>query len=171
MEEINGLSIHIDSARFDALFDGLAASKLRAAWKQGLKPSAKVLERGVLSQLYAKHPAAQKYHKEVKIKIFSKGGGYAVNLSQGQLSLGISKAGELIDYSHLYILRWLSTGTAERYTKRGFRRGRIVGSHFFREGVEQNINPAIERIGEDITKAFEQAQAKARTVAPQPQKI
>lgn len=171
MEEIDGLSIQIDSARFDALFDGLTASKLRAAWKQGLKPSAQVIERGVIESLYNSHPRAYKYHKEVKIKVFTKGGGYAVGLSQGQLSISMTKSGRLIDYSHLYILRWLSMGTAERYTKRGAYRGRITGSHFFSAGVSHSILPAIERIGEDITKAFERAQAKAREATPQPEKI
>ena len=156
------MTVEFDSTAFDALFDGLTASKLRAAWRKGLKPSAQVIEHGVLAQLSAKHPAAAKYSKEVKIKVWSKGGGYSVGLSQGQLSLGISKAGELIDCSHLYILRWLSGGTAERFTKRGFRRGIITGSHFFQQGVEKNIYPAIERIGNDIISAFQQAQAKAR---------
>lgn len=162
MEEISVMKVDIDSASFDALFENLSSSKLRAAWRQGLKPSAKVIERGVLDQLSAKHPAAQKYSKEVRIKLWSKGGGYTVGLSQGQMSIAMSKAGELIDYSHLYILRWLSGGTAERYTKRGFRRGRIVGSSFFPIGVDQSVYSAIERINVDIIKAFQQAQAKAR---------
>ena len=160
----------IDSAQWDALIGELNSRQLRAAYKQGLRPSAKTIEGGVLTQLAAKHPAANKYKGEVRIKLWSKGGGYTVKLSQGQVSLGLSKSGELISYSHLYILRWLSGGTEERYTKKGWRRGRITGSHFFREGVDQTINPAIDRIADDITTAFERAAAKARAAKAAPQK-
>lgn len=162
MDEIEIMTVEIDSAAFDALFNGLTASKLRAAWKKGLKPSAQILELGVLESLYSHHPRAFKYASELKVKIWTKGGGYTVGLSTGQLSISMSKSGDMIDYSHMYILRWLAMGTSERYTKRGFRRGRIIGSHFFAKGIANYIEPAIERIGRDITQAFEQAQAKAR---------
>lgn len=152
----------VDTSQWEALFKEMNARQLKSAWKSGLRPSAKTIERGVLAQLDQKHPAAAKYRKEVKIKLWSKGGGYTVGLSQGQLSAGFSKSGELIEYSHLYILRWLSAGTQERYTKRGSRRGRIVGSGFFSEGVEQTLNPAIARIGSDVTKALERAAQRAR---------
>lgn len=166
----NVFTYEIDDAQLSALINELDSRKIRAAYMQGLRPSAKTIERGVLAQLSARHPAAKKYSKEVRIKLWSKGGGYTVNLSQGQISFGFSKSGKLIEYSHLYILRWLSGGTEERYTKKGWRRGRITGSHFFREGVDQSINPAVDRIADDITKAFERAAAKARAAKAAPQK-
>lgn len=163
------MTVEIDSAKWDSLFDGLTASKLRAAWKRGLMPSAKVIERGVFEALYKHHPNAYKYHKEVKIKVFSKGGGYRVGLSAGQLAL--TKAGDAVDYSHLFILRWLAMGTAERYTKRGWRRGKIIGSHFFAEGVEHSLLPALDRIADDLTASFQKAVAKAKSAPPNPEKI
>ena len=156
------MTYEVDTDQWAALFGEMNARQLRASWKAGLRPSAQTIERGVLSELASRHPAAEKYKKEVRIKVFSKGGGYAVGLSQGQLTAGFSKKGELIQTSHLYILRWLSGGTAERFTKKGWRRGRIVGSNFFSIGVEQTINPALARIGEDLTKSFERAAARAR---------
>lgn len=166
------MTYEIDNSQWDALFGGLTASKLRAAWKAGLRPSAQTIERGVLAELQGKHPNAYKYNKEVRIKIFSKGGGYRVNLSQGQLSFAPSKkTGELISYSHLYILRWLSGGTAERYTKKGWRRGSVVGSHFFELGVDNTLEPALDRIADDLTASFQKAVAKAKSAPPNPEKI
>lgn len=166
----NVFTYDVDTSQWEALFREMNARQLKSAWKSGLRPSAKTIERGVLAQLDQKHPAAAKYRKEVKIKLWSKGGGYTVGLSQGQLSAGFSKSGELIEYSHLYILRWLSAGTQERYTKSGSRRGRIVGSGFFSEGVEQTLNSAIARIGSDVTKALERAAQRARQAKATAQK-
>lgn len=146
------------------LMSELNGRQLRSAWKAGIRPSAKVIERGVVSRLDQKHPAASKYRDEVKIKLFSKGYGYSVRLSQGQLSATFKK-GQLVKTSHLYILRWLSGGTQERFTKRGARRGRIVGSHFFKEGVESSIRPSVSILGESITKALQRAAQRARAAA------
>lgn len=160
----------IDTSQWEALIGELNARQLKAAWKSGLRPSAKKIEKGVLTQLAAKHPNAAKYSKELKVKIWSKGGGYTVGLSRGQIEFAMNKAGKLVEYSHLYILRWLSAGTAERYTKKGARRGSIAASHFFREGVQQNIQPAIDGMAGDITKALQRAAQRARAAKPNPQK-
>lgn len=152
----------VDTSQWEALFSELNSRQLKSAWKAGLRPSAKTIERGVLTQLDRRHPAASKYRKEVKIKIWSKGGGYTVGLSQGQVE-SVIRNGKLIKNSHLYILRWLSGGTQERFTKKSARRGRIVGSHFFLDGVKNTIDPAVQRIGTDITKSLERAVARARS--------
>lgn len=165
------MTVEVDNSQVNALFEGLSAAKMRAAWKAGLRPSAQTIERGVLAELQGKHPNAYKYGKEVRIKIFSKGGGYRVGLSQGQISMAPSKSGKLIAYSHLYILRWLSGGTAERYTKKGWRRGYITGSHFFESGVDNTLEPALDRIAGDLTSSFQKAVAKAKAATPAPEKI
>ena len=160
----------IDTSQWETLMGELNARKLKAAWKSGLRPSAKKIERGVLTQLSAKHPNAAKYSKELKVKIWSKGGGYTVGLSKGQIEFAMNKAGKLVEKSHLYILRWLAGGTKERFTKRGARRGSIAASHFFREGVQQNIQPAIDGMAGDITKALQRAAQRARAAKANPQK-
>lgn len=166
----NAFTYEIDTSQWDALMGELNARKLKAAWKSGLRPSAKTIERGVLSQLASKHPAANKYSKEVRIKMWSKSGGYTVNLSQGQLSFKISKSGKVVKDSHLYILRWLSAGTQPRKTKSGYNRGKITASNFFGEGVEQSLPSAIDSIDTDITKALQRAVMRARQAKPNPQK-
>lgn len=157
--------IEIYTAQLDALMDCLDAQQLKAAWRTGLRPSAKDIERGVLSQLAIRHPNATKYSKEVKIKVWSQGQGYTVALSKGQMEFRRSKSGKTIEYSHLYILRWLSKGTNVRTTRKGGNRGRIVGSHFFYKGVMQTIDAACNRISKDVLKSFEQAVEKAKRVA------
>lgn len=160
------LTYQIDTSQWDTLMHELNYRQLKSAWRSGLRPSAQTIEKGVISELQAKHPAAYKYRAEVRIKMWPKGGGYTVGLSQGQLTMDFSKSGKLMEMSHLYILRWLSRGTAERYTKRGARRGRITASRFFPEGVEKNLQPAVFRIGDDITKALQRAFARARAAKP-----
>jgi hypothetical protein len=166
----DAFTYEVEVDEWTPLMDELSGRQLRSAWRSGIRPSAKTIERGVLAQLDQKHPAASKYRDEVRIKMFSGGFGYAVKLSQGQLSMDFNKKGKLVATSHLYILRWLTGGTAERYTKRGARRGRIVGSHFFKQGVETTINPALFRLGEDITKSLQRAAARARAKKSAPQK-
>lgn len=156
----------VDTSQWDTLFSELSSRQLKSAWKAGLRPSAKTIERGVLAELKSNHPAADKYRKEVKIKVWSKGGGYTVGLSKGQLSMAMSKKGTMVEYSHLYILRWLSGGTQNRYTNRGAYRGRITPSHFFATGVKNTIDPAIGSIGNDITKALQRAAARAKAARP-----
>ena len=165
----NVFTYDVDTSQWEALFREMNARQLKSAWKSGLRPSAKTIERGVLAQLDQKHPAASKYRKEVRIKLWSKGGGYTVGLSQGQIET-VMRNGKLIKNSHLYILRWLSGGTQERFTKRGARRGRIIGSHFLREGVLQTIDPAVQGLGSDITKALERAAQRARQAKATAQK-
>lgn len=156
----------IDSSQLEALMGELNARQLKAAWKSGLRPSAKVIERGVLAELASTHPAANKYRKEVAIKIWSKGSGYTVGMSKGQLSIAMSKKGVMVEYSHLHILRWLSAGTKDRYTKRGAKRGSITASHFFSTGVKNTIDPAIGNIGNDISKALQRAATRAKAARP-----
>lgn len=160
------LTYQIDTSQWDTLMGELNYRRLKSAWRAGLRPSAQTIEKGVISELKAKHPAAYKYRAEVRIKMWSKGGGYTVGLSQGQLTMGFSKSGKLMEMSHLYILRWLSKGTAERHTKKGARRGRITASSFFPEGVEKNLQPAVFRIGNDITNALLRAVTRARAAKP-----
>lgn len=156
----------VDTSQWDTLFSELSGRQLKSAWKAGLRPSAKTIERGVLAELASTHPAANKYRKEVAIKVWSKGGGYTVGMSKGQLSLARSKKGTMVEYSHLYILRWLSAGTKDRYTKRGAKRGSITASHFFSTGVKNTIDPAIGNIGNDITKALQRAATRAKAARP-----
>lgn len=151
-----------ESAQLDALFSELNAKQLRSAWKAGMRPSAKVIQAGVLSELSTSHPNAAKYSKEVGVKIFSKGGGFSVGLTGVQVRMSSSKDGYVANGEHLYILRWLSAGTKERQTKKGYNRGHITGSGFFARGVEKSIRPAMERLGSDIIKSFERAVARAR---------
>lgn len=151
----------IDASQWDALMSELNPRQLKTAWKAGMRPSAKTIERGVQSSLAARHPNAVKYSKEIHIKLWSKGGGFTVGLSQGQLSTVMSKSGKVISSSHLYILRWLSTGTENRTTGRGYNRGKITASHFFSEGVKTSIEPAVSALGDNITKALERAYARA----------
>lgn len=159
------LTYEVDTSQWEALMSELDYRRLKAAWKSGLRPSAKMIEQGALAQLDAEHPAASKYRKEVKIELWSKGGGFTVGLSQGEISFAMSKSGKLIEYSHLYILRWLSAGTQERYTKSGARRGKIKASHFFSEGVNASIHPAAQSLGDNITKALTRAAQRARMQA------
>lgn len=160
----------VDTAKWDTLMSELNARQLKTAWKAGLRPSAKTIERGVLTSLAAHHPNAVKYSKEVKIKLWSKGSGFTVGLSQGQLEFARSKSGKMIAYSHLFILRWLSTGTNERRTNKGAYRGQIQPSHFFSEGVKSSIDPAVNALGENITKALERAYSRALAAKSAPQK-
>lgn len=166
----NAFIYEVDTSQWETLMGELNARKLKAAWKSGLRPSARKIQKGVVSELSTYHPAAYKYHKEVRIDLWSKGGGYTVELSQGEISMAMSKAGKLIEYSHLYILRWLSSGTAERYTKKGARRGRITGSMFFPKGVDKTTMPAIDGMAGDITKALQRAAQRARAAKANPQK-
>lgn len=159
-----GITYELYTAQLEALMDCLDAKQLKAAWRKGLRPSAKVIERGVLAQLQAKHPAAVKYSKEIAIKIWPSNTGYTVGLTKGQLSLQRSKSGRMIEYSHLYILRWLTKGTAKRQTKKGYNRGSIKGSGFFYQGVLETIDPAAQRISADVMKSFEKAVVKAKSV-------
>lgn len=145
-----------------ALIECLTPREITKATKSGLRPSAKVIQRGVVSQLATKHPAAAKYSKEVAIKIWSKGGGYTVKLAQGKVGTKKNKKGVTVADSHIYILRFLSAGTAERYTKKGKFRGSIKASHFFSEGVLDTIDQAANRISADVMKAFEKAVIKAK---------
>lgn len=163
MEQVSDgiLVCEVDTSQWDTLMSELNPRQLKTAWKAGMRPSAKTIERGVQSSLAARHPNAVKYSKEIHIKLWSKGGGYTVGLSQGQLSTVMSKSGKVISSSHLYILRWLSTGTAERRTGRGYNRGKITASHFFSEGVNRTVEPAISALGDNITKALERAYARA----------
>lgn len=160
----------VDTSQWEALMGELNARQLKAAWKAGLRPSAKKIEKGVLTQLSAKHPNALKYSKELKVSVWTKGGGYTVGLSKGEVSFVMSKSGRLVEYSHLYILRWLAAGTKDRYTKKGYRRGKIVGSGFFLEGVKQTVDPAINGLGTDIMKALKRAADRAAKAKPNPQK-
>ena len=160
----DGITYELYTAQLEALMDCLDAQQLKSAWRNGLRPSAKVIERGVLTQLRAHHPNAAKYSKEVAIKIWKSGTAYTVGLSQGQLSLQRSKEGKMIEYSHLFILRWLTKGTVNRKTRKGYNRGAIKGSGFFYQGVLQTINPAAQRLSSDVMKSFEKAVIKAKSV-------
>lgn len=152
----------IDSSQWDALMRELTPRQLKSAWKSGIKQSAKVIERGVQSSLSAKHPNAVKYKKEIRLKIWSQGQGFTVNLSQGQIQMARSKSGKIIPYSHLYILRWLSGGTEPRRTHKDAYRGYITPSHFFAEGVNQSIDEATDSLVNNISNALGRAYSKAK---------
>lgn len=160
----------VDTSKWDTLMSELNARQLKTAWKAGLRPSAKTIERGVQSALSTHHPNAVKYSKEIHIKLWSKGSGFTVNLSQGQIEFARSKSGKMVQYSHLFILRWLSAGTNDRRTGKGYFRGSIKPSHFFAEGVKQSIDPAVSALGDNITKALERAYSKALAAKAAPQK-
>lgn len=160
----DGITYELYTAQLEALMDCLDVQQLKAAWRNGLRPSAKVIEGGVLAQLRTRHPNAAKYGKEIAITIWKSGAAYTVGLSRGQLSFQRSKKGKMIEYSHLFILRWLTKGTADRKTKKGYNRGMIKGSGFFRQGVLQTIDPATQRLSSDVMKSFEKAVVKAKSV-------
>lgn len=164
MANDNSSTSEVYTAQLEALMDCLDVKQLKAAWRSGLRPSAKTIERSVISQLETEHPKAAKYRKEIAIKIWRSGMAYTVGLSKGQLSLQRSKSGKMVEYSHLFILRWLAKGTAERRTQKGYNRGAIVGSHFFYQGVMRSIDPAASRLSGDVMKSFEKAVLKAKQV-------
>ena len=155
------VKVELVSASWDTLMSELNARNLKTAWNSGMKATAKIISRGVESSLAAHHPNAVKYSKEMKTNLWVKGGGLTVFLGQGQLEMARSKSGKMINYSHLFILRWLSTGTAERHTKKNASRGKITASHFFAKGVEQSVDAALDSVGTNISKALERAYARA----------
>lgn len=157
--------VEYDSTQWDALMSELNPSQLRRAYKAGMKPSAQVIQRYAVDELKSRHPAAAKYAKEVSIQVWTRGGGYTVALRQGQIALERSKSGNMVKYSHLYILRWLSTGVGtkdKRATKKGYNRGSIEGSHFFSTAVRKSIPEAVGIVGDSITKALEKAVRRAK---------
>lgn len=154
--------VEYDSTQWDALMSELNPSQLRRAYKAGMKPSAQVIQRYAVDELKSRHPAAAKYAKEVSIQVWTRGGGYTVALRQGQIALERSKSGNMVKYSHLHILRWLSTGVNGRATKKGYNRGSIEGSHFFSTAVRKSIPEAVGIVGDSITKALEKAVRRAK---------
>lgn len=154
--------VEYDSTQWDALMSELNPSQLRRAYKAGMKPSAQVIQRYAVDELKSRHPAAAKYAKEVSIQVWTRGGGYTVALRQGQIALERSKSGDMVKYSHLHILRWLSTGVSNRATKKGYKRGSIEGSHFFSTAVRKSIPEAVGIVGDSITKALEKAVRRAK---------
>lgn len=156
------LVVEYDSTQWDALMKELNPSQLRRAYKAGMKPSAQVIQRYAVDELKSRHPAATKYAKEVNIQVWTRGGGYTVALRQGQVALSRSKSGNMVKYSHLHILRWLSTGVNSRATKKGYNRGSIEGSHFFSTAVRKSIPEAVGIVGDSITKALQKAAQRAK---------
>lgn len=154
----------VDTSGIEALMEELNPKQLRAAWKSGLRPSAKMIERGVIAELEAEHPNAAKYKGELATQIWKKGGGYTVSLSGRTLQF-TTKKGKVVEGNHLYILRWLAKGTQERHTKSGAYRGRVVGSHFFKHAVDKTIEPAMQRIATDVQKSMERAVKRAAAKA------
>ena len=154
--------VEYDSTQWDALMSELNPSQLRRAYKAGMKPSAQVIQRAAVEELERRHPAAAKYAKEVGIQVWTRGGGYTVALRQGQIALERSKSGNMVKYSHLHILRWLSTGVSNRATEKGYKRGSIEGSHFFSTAVRKSIPEAVGIVGDSITKSLEKAVRRAK---------
>lgn len=154
--------VEYDSTQWDALMSELNLSQLRRAYKAGMKPSAQVIQRYAVDELKSRHPAAAKYADEVGIQVWTRGGGYTVALRQGQIALERSKSGNMVKYSHLHILRWLSTGVTNRATKKGHKRGSIEGSHFFSTAVRKSIPEAVGIVGDSITKSLEKAVTRAK---------
>ena len=167
----NVFTYDVDTSQWEALFREMNARQLKSAWKSGLRPSAKMIERGVIAELESEHPNAAKYKGELATQIWKKGGGYTVSLSGRTLQF-TTKKGKVVEGNHLYILRWLAKGTQERHTKSGAYRGRVVGSHFFKHAVDKTIEPAMQRIATDVQKSMEravkQAAAKAAKNSGQP---
>lgn len=161
------LEYDVDTSSLESLMGELNARQLRSAWKSGLRPSARVIERGVREQLSVSHPAAVKYGDEIETQIWSKGGGYTVAIS-GKTVEFTNKKGRQVKGSHLYILRWLSRGTNPRFTQKGASRGFVKPSHFFRKGVDATIQPAMDRVADDIVKAIRRAVKRVRKKSGQP---
>lgn len=154
--------VEYDSTQWDALMSELSNSQFRRAYKAGMKPSAQVIQRYAVDELKSRHPAAAKYAKEVSIQVWRRGGGYTVALRHGEVALERSKSGNMVKYSHLHILRWLSTGVNGRATKKGYNRGSIEGSHFFSMAVRKSIPEAVGILSESITKSLEKAVRRAK---------
>lgn len=155
------VKVELVSSTWETLMEELNARNLKNAWNSGMKATANIITRGVQASLSSHHPNAVKYSKELRASIWVKGGGLTVFLGQGQLEMARSKSGKMINYSHLFILRWLATGTAERHTAKGANRGKIVASHFFAKGVESSVDAALDSVGTNISKALERAYARA----------
>ncbi len=156
----------VDTSGIEALMSELNVKQLRSAWKSGLRPSAKMIERGVIEELVANHPTAGKYKDELKTSLWRTGNGYTVSLSGRTLEF-VNAKGKVVSGNHLYILRWLAKGTKERRTKSGASRGRVIGSHFFKRGVDKTIEPAMQRVAADIQRSMERAVKRAAAKAAQ----
>lgn len=150
------IAIQVDDSQFKALIAGIQPKELRKSLRKVQRSSAKVLVKGIRSELLAKHQPKNGWQRasperDISVKVFSLGGGYVVKLHDRRKK-----------ESGAYILRFLSTGTADRRTKKGYNRGHITASHFFRIGVEQNIGQATEEITKTLDATLQKAYQKAK---------
>lgn len=153
----------INSERWENLMKALSEKELKKAWKGGVRPAIRLLQRGARAELRARNPNLAKYEKEIVSWISRTGSTFSVRLGRGQLK--IKKKGTAQSKSHLYLLHWASAGTAQRATRKGYNRGAIEGTHFFKIAVEKNIQPAVDSLCTNLTKSLKKAVEKARAKA------
>lgn len=148
-------AIEVDDRAFLKAVDNLQAKNLRAALRSTLRSAAKVLN----DDIYSSAIGVAKSHdnisrKDVVTKIWSRLGGFVVYLPVRRITR-----------SHAVSLRWMMTGTTDRYTRGRFRayRGQIQRGryNFFTSAVQRSIGTATKMITDALSKNIDKQIKKA----------
>jgi hypothetical protein len=144
----------------------LDGRELRRALRKGISDCLKLLKRPLVSEVKSwGHNSARKFRgrygwfyanplsRDIKVSVYRKGDG-------GSVSLLDRKGGS---NSRAYILRFLNSGTAERYQKGGRRTGAArsrVG--FFQRVSSENLRKAEAELDKKVAEAVKKQVSKKR---------
>lgn len=152
MEE--GVKIECNDTEFNRAIDLLSAKNLRKSVRSALRTSANMIRNEVWSYALGHVSAPTNISKtqDVQVKIWKYLGGFVVYLPVRRISKG-----------HAVSLRWMNTGTTDRYTRgKNAYRGRIEKQYFFKAATERAVPEAVQMITTALSKNIDKAVAKAK---------
>lgn len=149
----------VDDKQILDLFKDLSPKKQKTAHKNALKKSANILVRQAKRNLQevtdkAKSKATNiknnwnfKKHKSGKVTFKSLQDGIKASVAQDAESAKVHIMGD-------FRLKWFELGTKERYTKKGYYRGRMQPTYFFKKAKESTESEISETLQENLRQSI-----------------
>ena len=152
-------NVEIDDKQILRLFSDLSPKKQKAAHRNALKKSASILVRQAkqnLKEVTNKYNSkATNLKKGWHIKRTKSGKVTAKSLQQG-IRLSVDKEAEFAKVHIMgdFRLKWFELGTTVRKTKKGYNRGKMRASYFFKRAKQGTESQISETLQENIRQSI-----------------
>jgi hypothetical protein len=143
---MNGMEV--DATEFYRLCDMLDAKNLKKSFRKPLAKAGSVLKRQVVSAMHATGyniPTSDNKFIVRKVWLTSKR-----NKDQSGVTVAFSNSKKKGKDDRGYVLRFLSQGTVNRTTKKGWRRGALSQTNYFPQAVSTATVPSAEELKKNV---------------------
>ena len=137
--------------------DGRVRKEILKARKKGMNKAVGKIRNKTKALIKSSLPAAKNHNPKYNDTMLSgaKVSKYKDNDLVGEAIAGAHIMGTRKTGSGSFRLRFFEDGTTSRTTKRGYRRGKVSGKHFFKNAVDSEISKAPSIIERELEKAIE----------------